>query len=92
MQESSKNINEYLKSIDSEKDAIQENLNANLALTKSHSILVSELENIVDANGNVKDGYEERVNYILTTLKNAYGIESELINGQILYAMRQQVK
>ena len=82
-QESSKNINEYLKSIDSEKDAIQENLNANLALTKSHSILVSELENIVDANGNVKDGYEERVNYILTTLKNAYGIESELINGQI---------
>lgn len=76
-------INEYLKSLESENNAIQENLNANLSMTKAHSMLISELESITDANGKVKKGYEERANYILGTLKNAYGIEYELTNGQI---------
>lgn len=76
-------INEYLKSLENENNAIQENLNANLAMTKSHSNLITELESITDANGKVKKGYEERAKYILGTLKNAYGIEYELTNGQI---------
>lgn len=82
-QKSSEAINKYLDSIESEKDAIQESLNANLAMTKAHSNLVAELESITEANGKVKAGYEDRAKYILGSLKEAYGIESELTNGQI---------
>lgn len=82
-QESSKALNDYLKSLNDEKNAIQESINANLTLTESHNKLITELENLVDENGNVKKGYEERVKYILGTLKSAYGIEYEMVGNQI---------
>ena len=49
---------QYLKSIDEQKEAIQEQLNANLTMTGVHKNLVSELESITSANGKVKKGYE----------------------------------
>ena len=76
-------LNTYLESLDNERKVIQENLNANLAMTAKHETLVSELESIADANGKVKKGYEERAEYILGTLQSAYGIEYEMIDGQI---------
>lgn len=82
-QDSSKALNEYLESINDEKNAIQESVNANLTLTESHKRLIKELETLVDENGNVKKGYEERVQYILGTLKSAYGIEYEMVGDQI---------
>ncbi len=82
-QDSSKALNEYLELINDERNAIQESVNANLALTESHNKLITELENLVDENGNVKKGYEERVQYILGTLKSAYGIEYEMVGNQI---------
>lgn len=45
--------------------------------------LADELDGLVDANGNVKEGYEDRVNFILTTLNEACGTEMELIDGVI---------
>lgn len=81
--ESSDALNEYLDTIKQEGQVIQENLDANLALSESNDKLVSELESIVDANGNVKKGYEERAEYILGTLSSAYGIEYEMIGNQI---------
>jgi TP901 family phage tail tape measure protein len=45
--------------------------------------LADELDSLVDANGNVKEGYEDRVNFILTTLNDAVGTEMELVDGVI---------
>lgn len=45
--------------------------------------LIDELKLYVDENGNVKDGYENNVNYIKNQLKDAYGIELDIIDGKI---------
>lgn len=45
--------------------------------------LADELDGLVDANGQVKEGYEDRVNFILTTLNDAVGTEMELVDGVI---------
>ena len=45
--------------------------------------LADELELLVDENGKVKDGYEDRANFIVTTLNDACGTEIELLDGII---------
>lgn len=45
--------------------------------------LLEELETLVDANGDVKSGYQDRVNFILGELNSAYGTEYSLIDNQI---------
>lgn len=42
-----------------------------------------ELDSIVDANGRVKDGYEERAAYIAGELSKATGLEISLVDGVI---------
>lgn len=61
--------NESIKSIESEYGYYQE--------------LKDELDTLVDANGNVKAGYEDRVDFILNTLNQACGTEMALIDGVI---------
>lgn len=43
------------------------------------SELKDELNSLVDANGQVKEGYEDRANFIVNELSNALGIEKEKI-------------
>jgi phage-related minor tail protein len=45
--------------------------------------LADELESIVDENGSVQESYEERANFIVTTLNEAVGTELELIDGVV---------
>ena len=45
--------------------------------------LLAELNNIVDANGRVKNGYEERAEVIMTQLNEAFGTEMSLQDGII---------
>lgn len=45
--------------------------------------LSSELKMIVDDNGNVKKGYEDRANFIVTNLNSALGTEMSLNDGII---------
>ncbi len=45
--------------------------------------LISELNLLVDSNGKVKDGYEERVNFILNEFNSAMGTEYSLVDGII---------
>lgn len=45
--------------------------------------LASELETIVDENGKVKTGYEDRANFIVTTLNEALGMEMSMQDGII---------
>lgn len=45
--------------------------------------LRNELSLLVDENGKVKKGYEDRVEYILNQLNGALGTEYKLVDGQI---------
>ena len=65
------------------KTAIEDTVDTQFAEIGYTESLVSELDTLVDANGKVKAGYEDRVNFILNQLNEAYGTEYQLINGQI---------
>lgn len=64
------------------KQAIEDEMNQSLAVTTYHERLVEELGSLTDANGNLKQGYEDRAQFILTTLNNAYGTEYTLLDLQ----------
>lgn len=95
--EASKAIKEENEAIEEQTDAITENRNSwnELQKEKQNSInagmselayyqsLYDELNNIVDANGKVKKGYEGRASFITTTLSEALGIELKLVDGVI---------
>ena len=49
----------------------------------NYSNLAAELDDLVDVNGKVKEGYEDRANFILTTLNEALGTEMKLVDGII---------
>ena len=60
--------------------------------------LVTEYNGLIDANGNVKKGYEDRAEFIKTTLAEALGIEREDIdknigkNGELGDSIRDIIK
>ena len=43
----------------------------------------NELRSIVDANGQIKEGYEERAKVLTTQISDALGVEMEIVDGQI---------
>lgn len=45
--------------------------------------LYMQLQTLVDENGKVKEGYEDRVNFITNELKEGLGIEISLVDGVI---------
>lgn len=76
-------INDLAKSyreLNSARDEEVSSINTEYSYYKD---LAGELDNLVDANGQVKEGYEDRVNFILTTLNEAVGTEMELVDGVI---------
>jgi len=77
------NIPEYVSNLQATRQAIQDNTNGLLAQIGYTENLVTELGNLVDTNGEVIDGYENRVKFILTQLNNTYGTEYELTGKQI---------
>lgn len=81
--ESKKSIDEYVGSIQKEKEALQDSVNSQLAYVGYVENLVGELDTLVDAEGNVKAGMEDRVNFILNQLNEAMGTEYKLVDGQI---------
>ena len=56
-----------------------------------YSELKTELGNIVDENGKVKKGYEDRAKFITTTLNDALGTEFEW-NGKIIKNYQEEKK
>lgn len=59
------------------------NINTNLAEINRSQELYDELKQITNENGKIKQGYENRANYIVNQLSEALGIEIELNNGII---------
>lgn len=63
--------------------AREEQLQSSVAEIDYLKVLKSELDGIVDANGHVKTGYEDRAAFIVGQLSEATGIEISLIDGVI---------
>lgn len=86
-----------MKALEKQKEKIDENINAweDLEKTQQNNVdkgltqlsyyqsLSKELQGIVDQNGKVKEGYEQRASFITTTLSEALGIEIKNVDGVI---------
>lgn len=81
--QSSDATREYAKNLIDTYNEIDKATKQQTALLDVHKNYLSELEQIVDANGKVKAGYEDRANFIITVLNQAYGTEMEMIDGVI---------
>lgn len=62
---------------------LDETKNAELSQAENTSKLSNELKTLVDENGKVKDGYKDRVNFILNELNNALGTEYKMTGDVI---------
>ena len=81
---SSKNeIDEYNKKIEEMNESANKNYESSLVQIECTKVLANELETLVDINGKVKSSDENRVNFILNKLNEAYGTEYKLIDGAI---------
>lgn len=74
---------EAVNAIEEEAAARQKNIDASTAEIDNAEALWGELSKVVDENGKIKSGYEERAQYITGELANALGIEIGLVDGQI---------
>lgn len=79
MEEINKDIQEYLEV----RVSIVSDLETSLAEIGYIQQLVGELDNLVDTNGKVKAGYEDRVAFILNKVSSTFGEEYKLVDGQI---------
>ena len=65
------------------RDTAREQTETDLAETYKTEALYEELKGLVDENGKVKKGYEDRVNYIIGELQQATGVEIQQVDGVI---------
>ena len=63
--------------------AQQNEVNSSMTQLAKYEALYDELTQITDANGKVKKGYEERASFIVSTLKDALGVEISMNDGII---------
>lgn len=89
--------NDLRKGIDDTADKIkqmnasrEESIKSATKEIDANATLWSELQNIVDVNGKVKDGYEARAGYITKQLSEALGIEISLQDG-IIQGYKDQI-
>ena len=76
-------LDEYDKKMNEIDKNRKENIKDGEAEIYSYQRLYSELQMIVDENGKVKEGYEEKAELITGKLSQALGVEINLIDGQI---------
>lgn len=81
--ETSNEINKFTKSMKEQYATVTETYSSDMALQGYYENLLKELNDLVDANGKVKAGYEDRANFIVTALNNAFNTEIEMTNGII---------
>lgn len=75
--------NELVEAGEASRSSMQKSIETSTQEIATTESLWKELQTLVDENGNVKAGYEERVEYITGELSEALGIELELIDGQV---------
>ena len=77
-------INRAKESYNEKIQSINDSKNATLEEIEETEALASSLKYLVDSNGKVKEGYEDRVDYVLGELNNALGTELSR-NGDLIY-------
>lgn len=82
-QETSQTLKNYASSVKEAKQAKEEYLNENLGEVARYQDLKNELDSLIDKNGKVKQGYEDRAKFIVSTLNDALGTEISITNGVI---------
>lgn len=80
---SSNETDKYTESLNKLSDAAKEEVNSGEAQIARNKELVKELGALMDSNGKVQKGYENRASFILTKLNEAYGTEYKLVDGMI---------
>lgn len=80
LKQTTKEYDDEMKKINKRKD---ESLSTSMNEIRGYQSLADELQNIVDENGKVKEGYEERAKIITGELSKALGIEIDLVDGVI---------
>lgn len=83
LKEQREKIEEITSSYNESIESINKNKEASLLELEVVDRQSQSLEGLIDANGKVKAGYEERVKIILNDLNNALGTEYELTGNQI---------
>ena len=82
-EENSQRINDNKRAWDDLVDAQQNQINVGMTELSNVKSLYDELTNLTDANGKVKEGYEKRASFILTTLNEALGTEYSMTDNII---------
>ena len=91
VKKSTDSINEYVNSYKEAKKARDESISNDLSEISYYENLAKELKEITDENGKIKEGYEERARFIVTTLNEALGTEIK-INGNLIESYQDVVK
>lgn len=78
-----KEAEEYSSTIDAQVESNEKLMTSIDAEYGAQEKLIGELQSIVDENGRVKTGYEERAQVIVNELASAFGIEIEYQDGVI---------
>lgn len=76
-------INEEIEGRKKLTETVLEERNATLSQMDQIEKLTKQLDNLIDENGKVKDGYKDRVDFILNQLNNALGTEYKLTGDVI---------
>ena len=76
-------LDETAKSYSNLQEEQQKTLAGKESEFRYYEDLWEELQGIVDQNGKVKEGYEQRADFLTTQLSEATGIEIELVDGVI---------
>lgn len=83
LEEQTEAVNANKQAYDDLSKSVQDALNADMTNLQNVTNLKNELLDLVDANGEVKKGYEGRVQFILGELNKALGTEYEMTDGVI---------
>ena len=83
VKKSTESINEYVNSYKEAQKVREESVNQSLSELDYYQNLWNELKNITDENGKVNAGYEQRAQFIVTTLNEALGTEITMTDGII---------
>lgn len=76
-------VDEFTNSYKEAQKARNDSINQSLSELDYYQNLWNELKNITDANGKVNEGYQERAQFIVTTLNEALGTEITMTDGII---------
>ena len=94
LEEVNTTLDDYKTSMEEADKARQDYLDKNMSEISYYEDLYNELGSIIDENGKVKDGYEQRAKFITSTLSDALGVEIKLTDGvvQNYKTLEQKIK